>query len=215
MRVSEAASGKLQCPLTYHSFPPSSNYKRRLHDEQGADSISTRCIGGWANKFASLEEAQRINISLAHTAAETFATTLCPSPAEISQTKNKRGIAFRFIYMSCAGAEQNPFASLWWSADSRKMKGAAEKGLFELADSRNPGSLECYALRLGKVLPGGSTVYNLTTMGVSQSISDAHVAKCAINTVLDGRTKEEGGRIWENADCLGDDWATINSLAID
>jgi hypothetical protein len=44
------------------------------------------------------------------------------------------------------------------------------------------------------------TVYNLTTMGVSQSISDAHVAKCAINTVLDGRTKEEGGRILENVD---------------
>jgi hypothetical protein len=70
-------------------------------------------------------------------------------------------------------------------------------------------------LRLGKVLPGGSTVYNLTTMGVSQSISDAHVAKCAINTVLDGRTKEEGGRILENVDCVGDDWASINSLSMD
>jgi hypothetical protein len=33
--------------------------------------------------------------------------------------------------------------------------------------------------------------------------------------VLDGRTKEEGGRILENVDCLGDDWASINSLSMD
>jgi hypothetical protein len=207
----------LVSPLVLSSIIPFHHHqdnKIRYHNKQTANSTS-RCIGGWVNQFPSLEEAQRTNIALAHTAAETFATTLCPSPAEISQSKNKRGIAFRFIYMSCAGAEQNSFASLWWSADSRKMKGAAEKGLLELADSRNPGSLECYCLRLGKVLPGGSTVYNLTTMGVSQSISDAHVAKCAINTVLDGRTKEEGGRILENVDCVGDDWASINSLSMD
>jgi len=199
--------------IIHEDFESWPDHLLRLFEHEGVRGCIW-CIGGWVNKFPSLEEAQRTNIALAHTAAETFATTLCPSPAEISQSKNKRGIAFRFVYMSCAGAEQNSFASLWWSADSRKMKGAAEKGLFELADSRNPGSLECYALRLGKVLPGGHTVYNLTTMGVSQSISDAHVAKCAINTVLDGRTKEEGGRILENVDCLGDDWATINSLSV-
>lgn len=95
------------------------------------------------------------------------------------------------------------------------MKGAAEKGLFELADSRTPGSFECYSLRLGKVLAGGQSVYNLVSMGSSQSIADTLVARCAINTVLDGRTKEEGGRILENVDCLGDDWAQVNSLAIE
>lgn len=145
-------------------------------------------------------------------AAEAFAAHLSPSPAEVAQTKNKRGIAFRFVYMSVAGAEQNPFASLWYAADSRKAKGAAEKGLFELADAREPGTFEVYSLRLGKVLPGGQSVYNLLTMGSSQSISDNLVARCAINTVLDGRNKEEGGRVLENNDCLGDDWANINTV---
>jgi hypothetical protein len=148
-------------------------------------------------------------------AAEAFASRLSPSAAEISQSKNKRGVAFRFVYMSMAGAEQNPFASLWWSADSRRIKGAAEKGLFEFADSRQPGTFDAFSLRLGKVLAGGQSVYNLVTMGSSQSIADNLAAKCAINTVLDGRTKQEGGRILENADCLGDDWAQINSLRVE
>lgn len=174
-----------------------------------------RCVGGWTNKFPSLQESQRVNIAMPHSAAETFSATLSPSSSAIAQSKNKRGIAFRFIYMSCTGAEQNPFASLWYAADSRKTKGAAEKGLFELADSRTPGSFEAYAMRLGKVLPGGQSVYNLMSMGSSTSISDTLVARCAINLVLDGRTKEEGGRVLENVDCLGDDWAQINSLSIE
>ena len=166
------------------------------------------------NKFPSKEIAQQVNIAMPLAAAEAFASALSPSEAEISTTKNKRGVAFRFIYMSAAGAEQNPFASLWWAADSRKMKGAAEKGLFELADARTPGSTEVFALRLGKVLAGGQTVYNLLTMGSSQSIADNLVARCAVNTVVDGRTKEEGGRVFENAECLGDDWNQINSLTV-
>ncbi|THY97132.1 hypothetical protein D6C95_05018 [Aureobasidium pullulans] len=186
-----------------------------LVDDSANRSVNHRCVGGWTNKFPSLQESQRVNIAMPHSAAETFSATLSPSSSAIAQSKNKRGIAFRFIYMSCTGAEQNPFASLWYAADSRKTKGAAEKGLFELADSRTPGSFEAYAMRLGKVLPGGQSVYNLMSMGSSTSISDTLVARCAINLVLDGRTKEEGGRVLENVDCLGDDWAQINSLSIE
>lgn len=185
----------------------------RLFEHEGVQGCIW-CVGGWTNKFPSLQESQRVNIAMPHSAAETFSATLSPSSSAIAQSKNKRGIAFRFIYMSCTGAEQNPFASLWYAADSRKTKGAAEKGLFELADSRTPGSFEAYAMRLGKVLPGGQSVYNLMSMGSSTSISDTLVARCAINLVLDGRTKEEGGRVLENVDCLGDDWAQINSLSI-
>ncbi|KAG9562197.1 hypothetical protein KCU61_g8089, partial [Aureobasidium melanogenum] len=200
--------------IIHEDFEQWPDHLLRLFEHEGVRGCIW-CIGGWVNKFPSLEEAQRVNIALPQTAAETFSSSLAPSSSEISQTKNTRGIAFRFIYMSCHGAEQNPFASLWWSADSRKMKGAAEKGLFELADSRTPGSFECYSLRLGKVLAGGQSIYNLVTMGGSQSIADTLVARCALNTVLDGRTKEEGGRILENVDCLGDDWAQVNTLPID
>ena len=114
--------------------------------------------------------------------------------------------------MSVAGAEQNPFASLWYAADSRKTKGAAEKSLFELADSREKGSFEVYVLRLGRGMQGGQSIYNVLNQGVSTSISTLLVARCAINTVLDGRKEDEGGRILENVDCLGDDWADINTF---
>ncbi|KAI5200064.1 hypothetical protein AUEXF2481DRAFT_28231 [Aureobasidium subglaciale EXF-2481] len=200
--------------IIHEDFEQWPDHLMRLFEHEGVRGCIW-CIGGWVAKFPSLEEAQRVNIALPQSAAEAFSSALSPSSAEISQTRNKRGIPFRFIYMSCNGAEQNPFASLWWSADSRKMKGAAEKGLFELADSRNPGSFEVYSLRLGKVLPGGQTVYNLMTMGSTTSIADNLVAKCALNIVIDGRMKDEGGRILENVDCLGDDWSQINSLSID
>ena len=148
-------------------------------------------------------------------AAEAFAIHLSPSTDDMAKLpKNSRGHAFRFIYLSVAGAEQNQFASLWTQAQTRKTKGAAEKGLLEYAESREPGTFEVYALRLGRVLAGGQSAYNIVQEGISQSISDELVARCCINLALDGRTKEEGGSILENVDVLGDDWAEINTQAI-
>lgn len=149
-------------------------------------------------------------------AAEAFAVHLAPTPAELdSMPRNKRGNAFRFIYLSVAGAEQNQFASLWSQAQTRKTKGAAETGLLDLAESRERGTFEVYALRLGRVLAGGQSVYNIVQEGVSLSVSDALVAKCCINLALDGRTKDEGGPLLENADVLGDDWADVNTQVYD
>lgn len=128
--------------------------------------------------------------------------------------RNSRSHAFRFIYLSIAGAEQNQFASLWSQAQTRKAKGAAEKGLLEYAETREPGTFEVYALRLGPVLPGGQCAYNIIQEGIRTCISDFLAARCCINLALDGRTKQEGGSILENADCLGEDWADINSQVI-
>lgn len=173
-----------------------------------------RCIGGIVGKFKDLEEAQRVNVALPQAAAEAFAIHVAPTTAEVlAMPKKKRGHAFRFIYLSMAGAEQDQFASLWSQGQSRKAKGAAEKGLFEYAQTRDPATFEVYALRLGPVLPGGQTVYNIVQMGIKTCISDFLAARKCINLALDGRG-DEGGPILENADCLGDDWGDMNSLQI-
>lgn len=145
-------------------------------------------------------------------AAEAFAQTLAPEPS--FKSKSPRGDAFRFIYLSVTGAEQDQFRSLWVQAQSRKAKGAAEKGLFELADTRPKGTFEVYSLRLGKVLPGGQTAYNIVTEAATTSISAELVAKGCITTVIDGRLESEGGRIFENADLFGEDWASVTDLHI-
>lgn len=172
-----------------------------------------RCIGGAVAKFPDVETAQRVNIALPQAAAEAFAVHVAPSLSELDLLpKNSRGNAFRFIYFSVSGAEQNQFASLWTNAQTRKAKGAAEKGLLEYAETREPGTFEVYCLRLGRVLVGGQSAYNIVQEGISQSISDELAAKKAINLVLDGRTKEEGGPILEHNDCFDDDWADQNTV---
>jgi len=176
----------------------------------------TRCIGGNVNKFPNLETAQRVNIAMPQAAAEAFAVHVAPTSSELTHApKNSRGHAFRFIYLSVAWAEQNQFASLWTQAQTRKTKGAAEKGLLDYAATREPGTFEVYALRLGRVLAGGQSAFNIMQESVSQSISDELVARCCINLALDGRTKAEGGSILENVDIFGDDdWANINTQVI-
>lgn len=176
-----------------------------------------RCIGGAISKFPKLEEAQKANIALPLSAAEAFAINLSQHvPAPVSTLKKPLpSPPFRFVYMSCSGAEQNQFASLWVQADTRKMKGAAEKGLFDLADTgAYKDYFDPYALRLGTVYPGGQSVGNILTEAVTTSISVERVARCAIQTVLSGRpglTVEKGKRTIENAAALGDDWADINT----
>lgn len=112
-----------------------------------------------------------------------------------------------------AGAEQDQFVSLWSQAQSRKAKGAAEKGLIDYAQTRDPATFQVYCLRLGPVLPGGQTAYNIIQEGIKTCISDFLVARKCINLALDGRI-DEGGPILENADCLGDDWADMNTVVI-
>lgn len=148
-------------------------------------------------------------------AAETFAIHLAPTLDELDfKPKNSRGQAFRFIYLSVWGAEYDQHASLWVQADTRKMKGAAEKALLEFVDTREPGTFEVYVLRLVRVLAGGQSAFNIVQEGLGQGISEDLVAKSCVNLVLDGRTEEEGGRLLEYTDVLGDDWAEINTQTI-
>ena len=149
-------------------------------------------------------------ISAANAFASSIATMLDPSAPP-----NTQKFPFRFIFMSGWGAEQDQFRSLWMWADTRKIKGAAEKGLFDIADSsaevQSKKCFEVIALRPGGVIAGGDAMSTLITEAVVPCIAVDRLAKCAIKMALQG-TGFPTKRILENKDCLGDDWAMVNTL---
>ena len=97
------------------------------------------------------------------------------------------------------------------------IKGAAEKGLFEVADNseelQGKRCLEVIALRAGGVIQKGDAISTLMTEAMVPCIAVDRLAKTAIKMVMEG-TGHEGKRILENKDCLGDDWAMVNSLTL-
>lgn len=172
-------------------------------------------LGGPANKYSSSKAAHAANVEYPVSAIDAWLKAgLIPTPHAISPYDDKSSAnvtrkPFRFVYVSCAGAEQDPSRSLWTNVATRRLKGAAEKALFDIADSEDAqGMVLVYALRPGKVLSGGQSVGNVLTEAVSCSTSIDKLAKCAIDVVLDGAES----KVLENASILGDDWADINTI---
>ncbi|KAI6890452.1 hypothetical protein KC334_g14748 [Hortaea werneckii] len=127
----------------------------------------------------------------------------------------KKKFPFRFIFISSWGAEQDQFRSLWIWNDSRKIKGAAEKGLFDIADaSQEVQGHKCFevvSLRPGQVIAAGDAISTLLWEATVPSIAVDRLAKSAISHALMG-TGDEKKRIIENTECLGDDWAQVNTF---
>lgn len=150
------------------------------------------------------------NVALPVIAAEAFQTELATQGLDRP---------FRFVYFSVTGAEQDQFRGLWARAQTRKMKGAAERALFEVAE-RDAGDaerlFEVYCLRLGRVLEGGQTMGNVLTEAVSSSVTLERVAKKSLEVVMYGCRDGEGRskKIVENAEVLGEDWAEVNALTM-
>lgn len=164
--------------------------------------------------FKDKAEAERVSIHYPLQAANAFATALA-TQLDPNAPPMKQKFPFRFIFMSAWGAEQDQFRSLWMWADSRKIKGAAEKGIFDVADNseliEGKRCFEVIALRPGGVMAGNESVATLLSESVMPYIAVDRLARCAIKVVLRGT---EGKRILENKDCLGDDWGMINTLTI-
>lgn len=186
---------------------------RRLRDE-GVEACIW-ALGSRAPDSKKLEEEQKINISYPVVAANAFAQQL--ATALSPQQMPKKKFPFRFIFISAWGAEQNQHRSLWIWNDSRKIKGAAEKGLFDVAnDSETIQGHKCFeviSLRPGQVITKGDAIGTILWEATVPSIAVDRLAKCAIRVALMG-TGDEKKRILENKECLGDDWAMVNSLSI-
>lgn len=165
------------------------------------------CLGGAITRFKDYDEATAANVSMPIAAAEAFVSDLAGGPKQ----------PFRFVYMSVTGAEQDQFRTLWTRAQTRKMKGVAEKALLEIADREDArAKFEVYCLRLGSVLEGGQTMGNVLTEAVRSSVTLERVAKKSLEIVLYGWRDEHGRtrKIVENAHVLGDDWAEVSTLAM-
>lgn len=169
-------------------------------------------LGAPVNAHASLEEAQKTGISYPVQAAEKFARICAPDFME-----NQGGsyiYPFRFIFMSFWGAEENQFRSLWLWGDTRRIKGAAEKGLFETMDGSEvidgKKCLDVLALRVGTVLAKGDALTGMIAMGTVPSITVDRLARMALDKVKLGDVDRR--RVLENADVLGDDWAMVNRI---
>ncbi|KAF2861996.1 hypothetical protein K470DRAFT_256533 [Piedraia hortae CBS 480.64] len=167
------------------------------------------------NNYKKLEDAQEVGIRYPVAAAEAFSKTL--ATALSPQDMPKKKFPFRFVFISSWGAEQDQFRPLWVWNDSRKIKGAAEKALFEIADGslliQGHRCFEVIAMRPGQIIPGGTALSTLIWEATVPSCAVDQLAKTALKTAMMG-TMRERERIMENGACLGDDWAMINSLNI-
>lgn len=173
-------------------------------------------LGSKYEKFKDKDEAERVEIHYRIQAANAFANALA-TQLDPNAPPNKQKFPFRFIFISTWGAEQNQFRSLWfWQPAFRKIKGAAEKAIFDVADSseliQGKRCFEAIALRAGGVIAGGDAISTLLTEAVAPYIAVDRLGKCAIKMVLEG-TGYEGKRILENKECLGDDWAMVNTIS--
>ena len=164
-------------------------------------------------KFKNRDEAEVVMVHYTLSAANAFATELAVK-LDPNAPPKKQKFPFRFIFMSAWGAEQDQFRSLWMWADSRKIKGAAEKGLFDIADNstliEGKRCFEVIALRAGGVVAKGDSISTLFSEAVAPYIGVDRLARCAIRQALEGTGSAEK-RILENAQCLGDDWGMINT----
>ena len=106
---------------------------------------------------------------------------------------------------------------LWFENENRKIKGTAERALLSVAEhSQEIGghpSFEVVCLRPGGVLAGSSdSMTTVLTEAIVPSIAVDRLAKMAIRVAFMGG--KDGKTIMENKDCLGDDWAMVNSLSL-
>ena len=175
-----------------------------------------RTLGIPPAKFKNQDETDRVEIHYRIQAANAFANALA-TRLDPNLPPNKQKFPFRFIFISAWGAEQDQFRSLWfWQPQFRKLKGAAEKAIFDVADNselvKGKRCFEAIALRAGGVIAGGDAVGALLTEAVAPYIAVDRLAKCAIKMALEG-TGYEGKRILENKECLGDDWAMVNTIS--
>lgn len=144
---------------------PSALLTRLREQEGGGVEACIWAVGGSVPQFRTLDDARRVNIDYAVAGAEAFArdlaTGLMPHEGypEREPRAGVRRFPFRFVYLSCWGAEEVQFKRLWVFADTRKVKGMAEKGIMEVAgNSEVVGGFRCFeaiCLRPGKVLAGG------------------------------------------------------------
>ncbi|KAL9530645.1 hypothetical protein SMMN14_06056 [Sphaerulina musiva] len=221
----------------FESYPDS--LLQRFREEGVEACIWSLGVGPGMATTSNIDAARKVGVNYPVAAAEAFQAGIAKHMEpyvgfpEKQPAAGQKRFPFRFVFISGWGAEQDQFRRLWMYNESRKIKGAAEKALFEVVAAAeekglNPGDgkdakvnmringgekhkcFEVVALRPGGVLKGDTEgIMTVVTEAVVPSIAVQRLAKTAIKVAFHGA---EGKTILENKDCLGDDWAMVNSF---
>ena len=152
------------------------NSLTRTETLQIADK-NERCLGGKVEDFPNLEAARKVGVEYTLSAARAFANEICPSVRE-------RGHKFRFVFCSGKGAEWDQSKSLWVFSDTRKLKGAAERGLLDIAEA-NPEVFETVVLRPGGVTPDASVLLTKIAGLMTPVVPVSQLAKALVLACID------------------------------
>ncbi|KAL1965845.1 hypothetical protein VTN77DRAFT_5166 [Rasamsonia byssochlamydoides] len=137
-------------------------------------------IGGRVTQFPDLETAKRVGIEYTHAGAQAFLQHVTPSL--------EAGQKFRFVYCSGWGATEDPNKTLLIVPDTRRIKGVAEKGLFDIAKS-SPDNFEVYCLRPAAVFPPTyKGVYSIAG-ALLPAVMVTDLAKAFVTVATKGYTK--------------------------
>jgi hypothetical protein len=212
-------SHKKVSQILHEDFEIYPEYLLQRFREEGVEACIW-ALGGPVGAFKDLDEARKVGVNYVAAASEAFEKDIARHlepyegfPASHPRPGQRR-FPFRFIFISAWGAEQDQFRRLWMYNDSRKIKGAAERAIFSTArNAEERDGHKCFeviSLRPGNVLRGTSDgMGTVLTEAIIPSIVVDRLAKTAIKTAFHGA---DGKTILENKDCLGDDWADVNSF---
>lgn len=106
------------------------------------------------------------------------------------------GQKFPFVFCSGNGAEWDQDASLWLFSATRKLKGAVEKGLFDI--SRANPDFDALVLRPGGVLPDDSSLAYTVASVVIPTVLVSGLAKALVQACV----AQPEDKIIENRDIV-------------
>lgn len=187
--LSQSSKVKVILHQDFSSWPSSI-----LEQLEGAEG----CIwaaGGKVPDFPDIETARKVSVDHTIAAANAFATSLAP--------RLESGRKFSFVFCSGQGAEREPDAKVWLFSDTRKIKGAVEKGLIGVA-AAHASVLETYILRPGGVLPdnsrmayviGGAFVPVVYVSELARGLITACLTQPDKNTIENNEIVELGKRL--------------------
>jgi hypothetical protein len=176
--------------------------------------LDIRCIGGrhtQTSHWPTLEEYHTVTIDYPLAAARAFASHLAPSlPSDLPSNQPEK---FRFVFCSGHATELDQTKSLWVMGPTRKAKGRAEQGLFDIADECEGGMFESYTVRPCGIRPRQHTVktWLLTTFVLPtllvEECAAAMVGVCKSGhggrIVMHEEAKSMGGRILKGEGAVG------------
>jgi hypothetical protein len=119
-------------------------------------------------------------------AAKAFIDHLCP-------ILEQKGKSFHFVYCSGQGAETDQNRTLWIMSDTRKVKGAAETGLWRL-EPLNVDTFHVDVLRPGGIVPDDSVMLKTVVGMFIPVVTVSTIARALVKVCLDS----PGGGTFEN-----------------